>query len=522
PGPTAARLGAGIRAAARILADSASRRGEILLVSDFQRAGAAGLEGLTLPPGAAVRPVPIGPADRANAAVVGVETFRRPGDGGVEVTARVAWFGGAPKPTRLTLELAGRPVATLNATLQPNTVTPVRFVAPRVPPGTVRGALKLPADALPADDEFRFALAGDDLIRVRLLAPADARAEELLFIERALTIGRPPRFTVEVRRGGPPSLEGLGRGTAVVFLDRLPSGEAERRGFAGFLDRGGGALVLAGSRLPTRSAAPGPEDPWPAAVGETITRTATPAVLGALDRDHPAIAPLRGLEGGGFAGARFFRYRALLPRADADVLVRLDDGRPALIATSAADRRIVMLAAPTDGVWSDFALHPFFLPLLQRLVEHAAGRGTERAWREVGDVLALDRQRRGLRVFSPAGQILRPEGDSAAAAVPLREAGFYELRRDAASAEPAALVAVNPPAAESDPARMDPREILLAARVDSAAARAADELTVSPVAAERRQRIWRLVLFAALVVLAIEVAYANLGPGRRAPGAVPT
>jgi len=523
PLPTGARLGAGIRAAARLLVDSSSARGEILVLSDFQRSGASGLEGVTLPAGAALRPVTIAPGDRSNAAILGVETVRRGADagGGAEVTVRAVWYGGtAPRQVRAVLELDGREVATANATLAPNAVTPIRFVAPRAPPGTVRGVVRLAPDALPADDEFRFALAGESLIRVKILAPADLRASELLFLEHALTIGRPPRFTVEVSRGGSVALNGLGRGTAAIFIDRLPGDDAARRVFNGFLDRGGGALLLAGPRLPVRSAAPLPEDPWPAAVGAVVTRTESPGVLGGLDRDHPALAPLQGLEGSGFSGARFFRYRALLPRDGSDVLVRLDDGRPALVAGQSQSRRVLMLAAPVDGVWSDLALHPFFLPLLQRLVEHVAGRGAERTSREVGDVLALETQvSRSSPVLGPDGQPVRIDTSGA---LPLQTPGFYEIRRDAGSTQGAALIAVNPPAAESDLARMDPREVVLAVQADSIGGRASAEATLAPVDVERRQRFWRAILLAALVLLAVEVLYANLGPGRRAPGAVAT
>jgi hypothetical protein len=522
PLPSGARLGAGIRTAARLLVDSSSIRGEILLLSDFQRSGAAGLEGVALPPGATVRPVIIAPGDRPNAAILGVETVRRggEGDGGAEVTARAVWYGGtAPRQVRAALELGGREVASATATLAPNAVTPIRFVAPRVPPGTVRGVVRLAPDALPADDEFRFALASDALIRVKIIAPADLRAAELLFLQHALTIGRPPRFTVEVSRAGPLALNGLGRGSAVVFLDRLPTDDAGRRAFSGFLDRGGGAIALTGSRLPTRNTPPAPDDPWPASVGAVVTRTESPGVLGGLDRDHPALAPLQGIEGSGFSGARFFRYRALLPRDDSDVLVRLDDGKPALVASRDQSRRVLMLAAPADGVWSDLALHPFFLPLLQRLVEHVAGGGTERSAREVGDVLALEAPvSRSTPILSPDGQTIRIDTSGTLA---LRMPGFYEARREGSS-ESAALIAVNPPAAESDLTRMDPREVVLAVRADSSAVGASSEALLTPVDVERRQRFWRAILLAALVLLAVEVIYANLGPGRRAPGAVAT
>jgi hypothetical protein len=69
---------------------------------------------------------------------------------------------------------------------------------------------------------------------------------------------------------------------------------------------------------------------------------------------------------------------------------------------------------------------------------------------------------------------------------------------------------------------MDPREVVLAVQADSTAGGASSEAQLTPVDVERRQRFWRGLLLAALVLLGVEVIYANLGPGRRAPGAVAT
>jgi hypothetical protein len=121
-------------------------------------------------------------------------------------------------------------------------------------------------------------------------------------------------------------------------------------------------------------------------------------------------------------------------------------------------------------------------------------------------------------ILSPDGQTIRVD---TSATLALRMPGFYEIRREG-SAESAALIAVNPPAAESDLARMDPREVVLAVQADSSAVGASSEALLMPVDVERRQRFWRAILLAALVLLAVEVTYANLGPGRRAPGAVAT
>jgi len=72
------------------------------------------------------------------------------------------------------------------------------------------------------------------------------------------------------------------------------------------------------------------------------------------------------------------------------------------------------------------------------------------------------------------------------------------------------IVAANPPAGESDLTPADPRELLLGVRrSDSASASA----LAPPAPAERegRQRVWRILLVLAAVLLVAETIVANRG-----------
>jgi hypothetical protein len=92
----------------------------------------------------------------------------------------------------------------------------------------------------------------------------------------------------------------------------------------------------------------------------------------------------------------------------------------------------------------------------------------------------------------------------------LTEAGFYQTYDGRAAGDPLDIVAVNPPAAESDLTPADARELLLGVRrSDSASAGA----LAPPAPAERegRQRVWRILLIAAAALLLAESIVANRG-----------
>jgi hypothetical protein len=94
--------------------------------------------------------------------------------------------------------------------------------------------------------------------------------------------------------------------------------------------------------------------------------------------------------------------------------------------------------------------------------------------------------------------------------VALPDAGFYDVYEGRAAGEPALVLAVNPPAAESDLTVADPRELLLGVRRSDSTRveRAGPE---APAEREGRQRIWRLLLAGAALLLGVESIVANRG-----------
>jgi hypothetical protein len=165
------------------------------------------------------------------------------------------------------------------------------------------------------------------------------------------------------------------------------------------------------------------------------------------------------------------------------------------------------MAAPADATWSDLPLQPVFLPLVQRLVAHAAGLVDSRRWFSVGEVAALPPEPRYLTVAHPFGERTRVGPDSTRTLV-LREPGIY-LATSEVAATPVARFAVNTAAAESDLAVIGPDEITALVRpaADSAAGSAEARLTVAEQ--ERAQSWWIVLLVVAVLLLVAEAWYAG-------------
>lgn len=554
----ATRYGPALKLAQTILEESELPARSLTVVSDLQRAGWTGEEGITLPAGTAVRAVAVGDAPPANLAV-GEVTLTRDHMQGVErITprARLTRVGGASDaPVEVVLEIDGREIQRRAVTLPPAGALPVVFdpvtLTEHHTRGVVRIASATPDASEPDHDNARhFVVSPGRATAVLLLDPPSGGSEASLHLREALGVARGEGFRVDRSTGSVPGADVLAGYQVVILNDRPLPGGAEGARLEAFVAGGGGLVVVAGSRGGWSADA---ANFLPGSLGAVQDRDeGQGGRLGYLDHDHPIFELFRGPRRGDFSTARFFRARSwqLPPGDSVAVLARFDDGSPALGERRVGEGRVLVWASTLDAYWTDLALQPVFVPLVHQLVGHASGRTPVLEAFTAGQVLDVSDARAmetaGLGEVSTAlaavesRVVLAPSG----AATPLSmeggphflelgERGFYEIRPPGRADVRPVAVAVNVDLAEADLAPMDPAEVeaAIGAGWSEAATGGGDALRAAALRSEeqeRRQGVWRWLLAGAFLLLVAETVLSNRASrgGRHeragAPGGAPT
>lgn len=508
PGQRGTRYAAALRAARQLLTLAPDATHEVVIVTDVQRSGVAGLAGLDLPTGMNIRAVAVGSEDLSNTSVAAVEVRRststdRPT---IAVQSRVVTRElPRPRPVRATLTLNGRRSGTRDVTLPASGDFTVAFDAVPLPSGRVVGSVSLEPDALAGDDVLHFTIPDEDEMRVIVVVPDDAAGGETLYLERALGIGKGPTVRVDRRRPGTVDARALTGAALVILWDAPPSAAPA---LENWVRGGGGAVIVAGQRL---SARPGTSPLMPVSfTGMADRRSDRGGTFGEVSVDHPLFAPFRTARSS-LSVPRFWIYPRVQPAAGAEIVARFDDGLPAIVERRTGAGRVVLVAAPLEAGGGDLPLHgEVFLPFVRRLALHSSGHESAPLWRLTGESWNPQAIARDPVVSTPAGEIVRPTADSAGTAVALTESGVYGLYEGRIGGEPVAVVAVNAPPGESDLTPVDPRELLLGVRLSDEAVDAA-HARAEPKELEGRQGLWRLVILIVALVLIVETLLATTG-----------
>jgi hypothetical protein len=514
-GAGATRFGPALKLAGSILGESGLPRREAVLISDFQRAGWQGAEGVRLPDGAKLEPVVISEAESPNLAVTPVAMQRTNFEGQerVSITAGVLNHGSQPASNvDVALELGGRAIQTKPVTIQPYSSASVTFEPLTMTERNMRATVRVAKDALLRDNAFHFVLTPEDPIRVVIAERPGTPREASLYLLRALTLGESPRFEVSTVQADEMSADLLAK-TSVVILNDAPVAQSTAERLLRFVERGGGVFLALGDR------ANWPEgvNLLPGTAGASVDRASgTAARLGALEYGHPVFEVFRAPRSGDFAGARFYGYRALTAAPGSLILARFDDGAAALLERKVGNGKVLMWASTVDLYWNDLAVKPVFLPFVHRVVRHLGGYQEPRPWRTVGEVVepshpAASQKAGDLSrvVITPAGQrvTIDEEGPDV---LELQEQGFYEVRTPAREDDLPLVVASNVDLKESDLRGMDPQEVVAAAMGRAGAGSTAEAgTTPTDEAQEGAQRVWWYLLFAGLLLLGAETIVAN-------------
>jgi hypothetical protein len=514
-GAGATRYGPALKLAGSILGESALPRREAVLISDFQRSGWQGAEGVRLPDGAVLRPVPINQIGPANVAVTPVSLQRSlfEGQERVSITAGVLNHAGTPAHNmNVALELGGRAIQTRQVSVEGNGSASVTFEPITLTEPNMKATVRLGNDALLRDNAFHFVLAPENPIRVIIAERPGTPRETSLYLSRALALGESPRFEAAIAPADSITADALSR-ASVLILNDTPVAQSTAERIQRFVEKGGGLLVALGDR----GSWPEGADILPAALAAPVDRSSgTAARLGALEYGHPVFEVFRAPRTGDFSSARFYGYRGTTPAPGAQIVARFDDGAAALLERKVGNGRVLLWTSTLDLYWNDLAVKPVYLPFVHRVMRHLGGYREPEPWRTVGDVveptlepLVESVSADSRIVVTPSGQrlTLDEEGPDV---LELSEQGFYEVRARNREADRPVVVAANVDLTESNLAGMDPQEVVAAA-MGRAGGSGVIDTPAAPTdqAQESAQRIWWYLLFAGLLLLAVETVVAN-------------
>ena len=345
----------------------------------------------------------------------------------VELTLRLEASGhDAPVETKATVRLDDEIVAQVPIVVSPGrqTTHALAVVPPRA--GILRGTVEIPADSFPDDDSLLFVLNVEPRVGVLVIAPPGLEPifDPALFLRAALDS---PRETAAATRDDEPAGQAGGqqasddriarsldvtvarsdsvdekklRAADVIFLVEQRLDGTRLKWLRERVEAGAGLVVVAGSHkhgtddLRGLFSVDGKQpDGLPLAfgkpVGDVDDETASRS-LATVDLSHPIFAAFRPsaaadptAETSAFDTLGIFRYEPLELRSEpaatnepvrrqrpAVVLARLDDGSAVFAETQLGRGHVLVSGLPVTPDWSNLPVHPAFVPIMLRMVQH--------------------------------------------------------------------------------------------------------------------------------------------------------
>lgn len=253
---------------------------------------------------------------------------------------------------------------------------------------------------------------------------------------------------------------------------------------------------------------------------ETTSRKSDYALLTEIDFKHPLFVPFAGPRYNDFTNIRFWKFRSARPQAESDavVLAKFDDA-PALWERQVGEGSHYVFTSSWAPADSQLAVSTKFVPLMERLLELSQGPTLKAVTYVVGQPIPLPVTKDPLRVRLPDGgeQAIDKETRSFDEA---NEPGIYTL----ITKDRELPYAVNLADAESetdlmDPARLEGLGVNLGRQATPEEERElARQLRDTEL--ESRQKIWKWLVVAVLVILSVETFLAGRRSHRSAAASV--
>ncbi|HIE51789.1 MAG TPA: VWA domain-containing protein [Armatimonadetes bacterium] len=334
------------------------------------------------------------------------------------------------------LYLDGEKVQEREVMLPRNGVATVTFVHRFTLPGVHTGRVQIGPDDLPADDRYWFGLSLRPFLPVLLI---DGSRERDLFLRPAFYLRvalnpwptRPfaPSARIAPRTASP---EVLARSHledyATIILADVPRLTKEAvAALERYVAQGGRVLIALGDQVQTdfyntalfREGA----GLLPAVLGQPVVSEGEELSLVEGEVEHPLFRAFEARFWARLATVQFYRTFTLLTKGrgpggeggktrgsdispgtgdETSVLMRFNDGRPALVERSYGRGKVLLFASTLHTAWNDFPLHGTYLPLLHQLVYYLSERDDALGYYQVGATISLPEEWQGAKIEQAA------------------------------------------------------------------------------------------------------------------------
>lgn len=426
PGYDRVRFYPTLQQANDMLADSLHENRQLVMVSDFKSSGLGAEDSsFMLDAGTAFRAVDVGDERSSNLSLTDVRSPQQllENQSNYEVLARVRSTGSVLLDRgNLSLTLnsaAGDAPANTPASQQvlfgerSEAVVSIPLILDGS--GSYTGELALSGDDFDLDNRWYFSL--DVLPRMRVLVvngdPAtDWYDDEAHWFVLALQGMENSPFEVQTTTAEDFTPAQLSDQDAVVLLNTAPLSNTLADAISRFVTQDGGALWLApGDRADADAYNTQFVDIMPARlISAQVLPGSDYQLIADIDRRHPALRALSV-----DFGARFQGFWQTEAAADADVLMRFDNGSPMLTERRAGDGRVMLLSSSLDLGWSNFPLQGLYLPFAHEVLTYLIQPPSrERAYLvgQMVDLSAFMPATGALQVREPDGNVLQVAADN--------------------------------------------------------------------------------------------------------------
>ncbi|MCG8606848.1 hypothetical protein MJD09_17915, partial [bacterium] len=513
-----------VQAAETVLLEATQDAKVIYLISDFQETGrTASLPTWTLQPGMQLVFVPVGDESASNVAITEVHLGSNQQAGRRRnVLVRLQNFGADSKKASLFLTLNNRATARRSIELFGDEEKIIEFKDVRFPKGTVSGGIevKVEGEQLTQDNQYFFVL--ETKSKTQILAvngetnSRDATKDELFFVERAVNLPKLAKYTLvktEPRRLNREEFSDY-RAVLLVNVKDLDRETLER---LGYYVRGGGGLIMAlGDRVNPTIFNQLFRDLSPAEITNqafaSIERD-NGVILAEVDYQHPIFRVFSQPGHGDPSTAQFYQYLHSRPHQPEFVLAAFDDGGPALLERKVGEGKVILFTSSFDTEWTNLPVKAIFLPLLYQALQYVVAEDRGQKSYLVGQPIALNKfseqqlQKKHIQATLPSAEKIDLDKKLFDQT---QQPGIYQISRKGSSRS-LTTFAVNVDTRESDLTRIEMEElenvfIISSENQVKAAAISSPSMAQNE---EKRQKVWRLVLLAVIVLLAGETWLAN-------------